>query len=168
MKKNSDFGGASKNPFDTMDRQELIRRCLEQEDELRVLRPKPAKFKLGQVVAQGTKNNWMRGQPALYFSILSVENRLGEWYYGYNINGPHSFAVFPEKALRVLDATEMDGTAEKSAQVGSAFPAISPEPTPEHVPHMVIGSSNTTPANTTPATTQSVAAQEDSHYDFGV
>ena len=108
-----------KNKFDALDKADLLKLCLEQEQELENLRPKPPKFKLGQLIcnASGGKNPWMRGQPAIHFVVLSVENRAGEWHYGYSQLNQHSFNVFPEKKLRALTKTELDGTPSENTPV---------------------------------------------------
>jgi hypothetical protein len=106
-----------KNKFDELNRMDLLKLVLEQEDELEKLRPKPAKFKLGQVLALVvSKHQWHPGQPAVYFSVLSVENRLGEWHYGYSRAGVSTFHAYPEKKLRALAQSEIDGSTPSVEQ----------------------------------------------------
>lgn len=99
------------NKFDSLDREELLRRCLEQEDELEKLRPSPPKFKLGQLLASPSKNAYgWQGQPASYFIALSVENRMGRWFYGYaKHSSPGAFHAFPEDKLRAITPEELNG-----------------------------------------------------------
>jgi hypothetical protein len=80
------------------------------EDELLKLRPVPAQFKLGQLVAFKAPNQYFKGQPVVYFSVLSVELRAGEWFYGHTRSGPQTFQCYPEKKCRALTPTELDGT----------------------------------------------------------
>jgi hypothetical protein len=98
------------NKFDELKRDDLLRLVLEMEDELETLRPKPARFKLGQLVAFRAPNQYWKGQPAVYFSVLSTELRNGEWFYGHSRSGPQTFVVYPEKKCRELTQTELDGT----------------------------------------------------------
>lgn len=104
------------NKFDAYTKDDLLRLCLQQESELEQLRPKPAKFKMGQVLA--CKQAHWTGQPAGFFSVLSVELRNGKWFYGfakttgYNNNG-QTYQTFPEDKLRVLTATEIDGSTSE-------------------------------------------------------
>lgn len=115
----------SKNKFDSLTRDELLRAVLELEDENAKLRPKAAKFKLGQLVAYGNKNPWVQGQPAFFFTVLSTENRYGDWYYGYAKNGSHGFHVYPEDKLRFVTTAELEGTlAPASPEASHAAPAV--------------------------------------------
>jgi len=104
------MSAAKKNKFADLDRDGLIRACLELENENAQLRPKPALYKLGQVLAYGTKNPIWNGQPAAYFQVLSVENRMGKWHYGYQKSGIHGFGVFPEDKCRAITVNEFDGS----------------------------------------------------------
>jgi len=113
------MSAAKKNKFLDLSRDELIRALLELEDENAKLRPAPAKYKLGQVLAYGTKNPIWNGQPTAYFQVLSVENRMGKWHYGYQKSGIHGFGVFPEDKCRALTATELDGTSAATTPVAS-------------------------------------------------
>ncbi len=99
------------NKFDSLDRDGLLRQCIELEDELERLRPKPPRFKLGQLVACSSKApyNWA-GQPATFYVVLSVENRGGKWYYGYaKTSSQGSFHAFPEDKLRAITQMELTG-----------------------------------------------------------
>lgn len=116
------------NKFDALKRDDLLKLCVELEDELRTLRPPPARFKVGQALAYGLKNPWLRGQPTLLFVVLSVENLNGEWYYGHSRNGPHGFAVYSEKHLRALSSKEKDGS-ELTAEEQQNMPAVQAVPT---------------------------------------
>lgn len=98
-----------KNRFEEFNKEDLLRICLEQEDELQKLRPKPAKFKVGQVVAIGHKNSWMNGQPAVFFQILNVEHKNGEWHYAYATGPGQTFMTYLEKHLRALTPSEIEG-----------------------------------------------------------
>lgn len=117
-----------KSKFDVATREELLKIVLEQEDELVKLRPAPAKFKLGQLVAQESKPNFKHpfwgGQPTLFFTVLSVENRHGDWYYGYAKSGI-GFLVFAEKQLRELNKVELEGVVAPA----DALPVEEPAPT---------------------------------------
>jgi hypothetical protein len=107
-----------KNKFDELSRESLVQRCLELEDENAKLRPQPPRFKMGQLVAYvGTKNPWQRGQPAIYFTVLSIEQRSSEWYYGNSMDSPGPFTTFPERKCRALSEVELNGTTE-AAGVG--------------------------------------------------
>jgi hypothetical protein len=110
------------NKFNTLKREDLLKLCLEMESELEQLRPKPAKFKLGQLVALVAKNPWYTGQPAIFFAVLSVEHRAGEWHYGYAKSGPHNFHVHPERKCRALTPTELDGNPSSSPDVEVSLP----------------------------------------------
>jgi hypothetical protein len=100
----------SPNKFETASRDELLRRVLELEDEVERYRPKPPKFKLGQLVAfAGQKNPWMREQPAIYFTVLSLELKENGWHYGHSKNSPTTFVTYPEKKCRELTKTELEG-----------------------------------------------------------
>lgn len=100
------------NKFEVLTREELVLACLELEDELARLRPKPPKYKMGQVLAFGIKHPMWVGQPTVFFTVLSVEHRNGKWLYGYAANvGPGgTFQTYPEDRLRPLTPTEIDGT----------------------------------------------------------
>lgn len=117
------------NKFDGLNKTELLQKCLEQEDELVKLRPKPAKFRLGQIVA-GKNPNWS-GQTHSYFKVLSVEYKYGQWSYGYATAAGGKFQTRPEEELRALSITEMDGTPEALA-------------TPAAVPTQIVGQPGTT------------------------
>lgn len=115
-----------KNKFEELKRDELLGLCLQMEDELEKLRPKPAKFKLGQLLAYtGNKNAWMREQPAIYFVVLSLESRDGTWFYGHSKKDAQNWHTFPEKKCRELTKTELDGS-DAPAQ---AMEAQTPGPT---------------------------------------
>lgn len=117
-----------KSKFDLATRDDLLKIVLEQEDELAKLRPAPAKFKLGQLVAQENRPNFKHpvwnGQPSIYFTVLSVENRHGDWYYGY-AKSASGFLVFAEKQLRELNKVELEGVVAPA----DASPAEEPAPT---------------------------------------
>jgi hypothetical protein len=115
------------NKFDELSRAELLQRVLVQEDELERLRPKPPKFKLGQLVAYwdpkaptaNFKHPWMPGQPAVYFTILSMELKNEGWFYGHsrtNAQSQPAFSLYPEKKCRALLPTELDGSNALEAQ----------------------------------------------------
>lgn len=121
------------NKFDKLTKEDLLKACLEMEDELERLRPKPAKYKLGQVLAHVKgwpfpPGSFHRGQPGHLFVVLSVECRGGLWYYGYakrpGSSGPGSFSTYPESQVRALTPTEIDGQspAQSSAQSDEALP----------------------------------------------
>lgn len=135
----------SKNKFDNLSRGDLLRSCLEMEDELERLRPKPAKFKLGQIVVSPGKSPYGGAQPCFAFTILSVEQRNGKWHYGWDKHSVHGFRVFPEEKLRALTPTEIDGSAQATvtAAVVEAPPAGIIQPLvqdwtggPGHVAHI--------------------------------
>jgi hypothetical protein len=98
-----------KSKFESLDKTELVKKCLEQEDELEKLRPKPPKFKVGQVLAFPSKPQWT-GQPAAYFSVLRIERRPdGGWGYAYSVGLQGSGAFYPENKLRPLSSIELEG-----------------------------------------------------------
>lgn len=100
------------NKFEMLTHAELVLACLELEDEVSRLRPKPPKFKLGQVLAYGMKHPIWIGQPTTLFTVLSVEHRNGKWMYGYaqNVAASGVFQLWPEDKLRALTPAEIDGT----------------------------------------------------------
>lgn len=101
----------NKTKFDELSRDELLKACLELEDENATLRPKPARFKQGQLVAYtGARNPWMREQPAIYFTVLSTECNNGLWFYGHSKSGPQSWHLYPEKKCRELTEAELKGS----------------------------------------------------------
>ena len=109
------------NKFDSLTRDDLLKRLLEQEDELLRLRPKPSKFRLGQVLMYQGKHPFWALQPGATFVVLSVESRNGKWYYGYSRVG-HNFQVFPEEKCRALTPTETDGTPSATEPVQEPVP----------------------------------------------
>jgi hypothetical protein len=119
----------TKNKFDSLKRDELLRHCIELEDELQRLRPKPPKFKLGQLLAfTGQKNPWMRDQPAIYFTVLALEQRAQEWYYGHSksSSSPTGWHSYAEKKCRELTKTELDGTPAPAEAQFLAQPLTQP------------------------------------------
>jgi hypothetical protein len=126
------------NKFDDLKRDDLLRMLLEQEDELERYRPKPAKFKLGQLLALPLgpgKHQWHPGQPAIFFVALALEHRNGEWHYGYSQRGPGLFNLYPEKKLRALTATEIDGTAMDGTPEATPSQVLPQAPQPGQTPN---------------------------------
>ena len=115
------------NKFDELKRDDLLKLCLEQENELEQLRPRPPKFKLGQVLFSQGKNayNWA-GQPGTFFVVLSVENRMGKWYYGYAKAPGSAFHAFPEEKLRAATALELTGMDQPQATITESGPNQNP------------------------------------------
>lgn len=124
--------GSLQSKFEALSKDDLLRVCLEQEDELEKLRPKPAKFRFGQVLR--AENSVLRqtyaGQPYVYFTVLYVEYRNGKWHYGYakrtnSVTG--GFNTLPEDVLRAVSTAEVEGTIQP-------VPGQAPQPTVVHAP----------------------------------
>jgi hypothetical protein len=105
------------NKFESLTKDDLLRLVLEQEDELEKWRPKPPKYKLGQVlVSTKTKHPYWTGQTAVYFQVISLECRGGKWHYGYaRTNTQGIFHSFSEETLRELTQAELTGTTAPAA-----------------------------------------------------
>jgi hypothetical protein len=125
----------SRNKFDDLKREDMLRLLLEQEDELEKYRPKPARFKLGQLLALDVpKNQSYPGQPAIYFSVLNLEYKNSEWHYGYSQRALGLFNTYPERKLRALSATEVDGSAMPAQPTASGVVLTTAGTTPVQHP----------------------------------
>lgn len=140
--KNANSSNTAKNKFEEMSRMELLRLCLELEDENEKLRPKPPRFKLGQLVAYyepkmapgAFKHPWHPGQPAIYFTVLSLELKNEGWFYGHTRTSAQNFAYYPEKKCREL--TEMELKGQEPLDAPGPMEVQAPGLAQAHIPNM--------------------------------